>query len=123
MAELAQAFDGMMAKLTAAQSALETRLAETAALLAIARVIGGTLDRDEALRKICRELARLTGAGTVAAHLVDAERTRLEPVAAYHVPKHLLEVVATSPIPLAEQGFRRDRLRRGPHRLERRHPP
>src|SRR6185436_16699693 len=61
VAELAQAFDGMMAKLTAAQSALETRLAETAALLAIARVIGGTLDRDEALRKICRELARLTG--------------------------------------------------------------
>ena len=106
VAELAQAFDGMMAKLTAAQSALETRLAETAALLAIARVIGGTLDRDEALRKICRELARLTGAGTVAAHLVDAERTRLDPVAAYHVPKHLLEVVATSPIPLAEQGFR-----------------
>ena len=51
-------------------------------------------------------LAHLTGAGTVAAHLVDAERTRLEPVAAYHVPKHLLEAVAASPVPLAEQGFR-----------------
>ena len=39
-------------------------------------------------------------------HLVDAERSRLEPVAAYHVPKDLLEVLATSPIPLAQQGFR-----------------
>ena len=37
VAELARTFDGMMVKLTDAQSALETRLAETAALLAIAR--------------------------------------------------------------------------------------
>jgi GAF domain-containing protein/CheY-like chemotaxis protein/HPt (histidine-containing phosphotransfer) domain-containing protein/HAMP domain-containing protein len=106
VAELAGAFDQMIRRLTAAQGALEARLGETAALLAIARVIGGTLDLHEALRRICRELARLTGAGTVAAHLVNSERTLLEPVAAYHVPKHLLEVLASSPVPLAEQGFR-----------------
>jgi HAMP domain-containing protein len=106
VAELAGAFDEMMRRLTAAQGALETRLAESAALLAIARVIGGTLDLHEALRRISRELARLTGAGTVAAYLVNAERSRLEPVAAYRVPKELLEVVATNPVPLAEQGFR-----------------
>ena len=106
VAELARAFEAMLGRLTAAQGALESRLGETAALLAIAKVIGGTLDLPEALRRVCRELARLTGAGTVAAHLVDAERTQLEPVAAYHVPRHLLEVVATSPVPLAEQGFR-----------------
>jgi signal transduction histidine kinase/DNA-binding response OmpR family regulator/putative methionine-R-sulfoxide reductase with GAF domain len=106
LAELAGAFDEMMRRLTSAQGVLETRLGETAALLAIARVIGGTLDLNEALRRICRELARLTGAGTVAAYLVNTDRTRLEPVAAYHVPKNLLDVVAASPIPLAEQGFR-----------------
>jgi signal transduction histidine kinase/CheY-like chemotaxis protein/HPt (histidine-containing phosphotransfer) domain-containing protein len=106
VAGLARAFEEMVGKLTAAQGALEARLGETAALLAIARVVGGTLDLPEGLRRVCRELARLTGAGTVAAHLVDGERTRLEPVAAYHVPKHLLEVVAASPIPLSEQGFR-----------------
>ena len=57
------------------------------------------------------------GAGTVAAHLVDADRTRLEPMAAYHVPKHLLEVVATSPFrsPSRDSG---NRLRGGPDRLE-----
>ena len=106
VAELAGAFEEMMRRVTAAQGAMETRLRETAALLAIAQVVGGTLDLHEALRRICRELARLTGAGTVAAHLVDAERSRLEPVAAYHLPKHLLEVLGASPIPLAEQGFR-----------------
>ncbi len=106
VAALARAFEAMLGRLTAAQAALESRLGETAALLAIAKVIGGTLDLPEALRRICRELARLTGAGTVAAHLIDAERTQLEPVAAYHVPRHLLEAVAASPVPLAEQGFR-----------------
>jgi signal transduction histidine kinase/DNA-binding response OmpR family regulator/HPt (histidine-containing phosphotransfer) domain-containing protein/putative methionine-R-sulfoxide reductase with GAF domain len=105
VAGLAHAFEGMMGRLTAAQGALETRLGETAALLAIARVVGETLDLPEALRRICRELARLTGAETVAAYLVDAERARSKPVAAYHVPKHLLEVIAASPLLLAEQGY------------------
>ena len=106
VAGVAEAFEAMLGRLTAAQNALESRLSETAALLAIAKVIGGTLDLPEALRRVCRELARLTGAGTVAAHLVDAERAQLEPTAAYRVPKHLLEIVAASPVPLAEQGFR-----------------
>jgi signal transduction histidine kinase/CheY-like chemotaxis protein/HPt (histidine-containing phosphotransfer) domain-containing protein/putative methionine-R-sulfoxide reductase with GAF domain len=113
LAGLAHAFEEMLGRLTSAQAALETRLGETAALLAIAQVIGGTLDLHEALRRICRELARLTGAGTVAAHLVNTERTLLEPVAAYHVPKHLLEVLATSPVPLTEQGFRETVFEKG----------
>ena len=44
---------------------LESRLRETAALLAVARVASATTDFGEALRLICRELARLTGAETV----------------------------------------------------------
>jgi signal transduction histidine kinase/CheY-like chemotaxis protein/putative methionine-R-sulfoxide reductase with GAF domain len=106
IAGLARAFEEMLGKLTATRGALESRLGETAALLAIARVVGETLDLPEGLRRICRELARLTGAGTVSAHLVNADRTQLEPVAAYHVPKHLLDVVASSSIPLADQSFR-----------------
>jgi signal transduction histidine kinase/CheY-like chemotaxis protein/HPt (histidine-containing phosphotransfer) domain-containing protein/putative methionine-R-sulfoxide reductase with GAF domain len=113
IAELAGAFDQMIRRLTTAQGALESRLGETAALLAIARVIGGALDLPEALRRICRELARLTGAGTVSAHVVDAERTELRPMAAYHVPKELLGVVAASPVPLAGQGFRETVFKEG----------
>jgi GAF domain-containing protein/CheY-like chemotaxis protein/HPt (histidine-containing phosphotransfer) domain-containing protein/HAMP domain-containing protein len=113
IAGLAQAFEGMMERLTAAQGALQTRLGETAALLSIARVVGETLDLPEALRRICREVARLTGAGTVAAYLVDAERTRSEPVAAYHVPKHLRTVIAASPLVLAEQGYQQTVFQEG----------
>jgi signal transduction histidine kinase/CheY-like chemotaxis protein/HPt (histidine-containing phosphotransfer) domain-containing protein len=106
VAGLAQAFQEMLGRLTRAQGALESRLAETAALLAIAKVVGGTLDLPEALRRICRELAHLTGAGTVAVHLVDPQRSRLDPVAAYHVPKALLPILTATPVPIAEQGFK-----------------
>ena len=66
---------------------LESRLRETAALLAVARVASATTDFGEALRLICRELARLTGAETVAAYVRQAEGAELRPVAAYRVPK------------------------------------
>jgi signal transduction histidine kinase/DNA-binding response OmpR family regulator len=106
VASLARAFDDMLGRLGETKLALEARLGETAALLAIAQVVGGTLDLPEALRRICRELARLTGAETVAAHLTDPAGTELRPVAAYHVPKELLPALAGAALPLAEQGFR-----------------
>jgi PAS domain S-box-containing protein len=84
---------------------LETRLRETAALLAVARVVGTTTDLSEAFRLICRELARLTGAETVAAYVVDPAGRELRPVAGYHVPRDALEVLATASLPLAEEGF------------------
>ena len=49
--------------------ALEARLRETAALLSVARVASSTTDFQEALRLICRELARVTGAETVSAYV------------------------------------------------------
>ncbi|MGH7367991.1 MAG: GAF domain-containing protein [Candidatus Rokuibacteriota bacterium] len=94
------------AGLASGEGALEARLRETAALLAVARVAGSTSEFSEALRLISRELARLTGAETVAAYVRPAEGAELSPVAAYHVPKHALDVLATARLTVAEQrGF------------------
>ena len=72
-------------------------------LLAIAGTVVGTADLTEALRVVCRELARLTGAETVGAHLLDREHNELRPVAGYHIPKEALGVLAGSPV--SEQPF------------------
>lgn len=84
---------------------LADRLIEVEALLAIASTLASTLDLHEALRRICRELVRLTGADTAAAYLLDSGRDVLVPCAAYHVPQEHLERLATSVIPLREEGF------------------
>ena len=59
----------------------------------------------EALRRICRELARLVGADTAAAYLHDFGTGQLVPAAAYHVPKEYLATLSSSPLPLKDQGF------------------
>lgn len=97
-AELVSAVTSLV-RLRDAETALHTR----DCLLAIARVVGGVVDVTEALRLVCRELARLTGAETVGAHLLDRERNELRPVAGYHVPKHALRLLTDSPVP--EQPF------------------
>ena len=78
---------------------VETALRARDSLLAIAGAVGGTLDLTEALRVVCRELARLTGAETIGAHLLDREQDALRPVAGYHIPKDALGVLAGSPVP------------------------
>jgi transcriptional regulator with GAF, ATPase, and Fis domain len=50
---------------------LADRLKEREALLAISSTVNSTLELQEALRRICRELARLIGAETVSVHLHD----------------------------------------------------
>src|SRR5207247_11332454 len=77
----------------------------TSSLLTIARAVNETTDLTETLRLVCRELARLTLAETVAAYLVDAEGKEIRPVAAYHVPKHTLELLTKTALPLAAQRF------------------
>ena len=84
---------------------LADRLAHAESLLAISSTIGSPLDLDEALRRICRELVRLTGADTAAAYLHDTARDLLVPTAAYHVPKEHVEALSRATIPLREQGF------------------
>ncbi|HXL46432.1 MAG TPA: GAF domain-containing protein, partial [Candidatus Binatia bacterium] len=78
----------------AAQETLEARLRETTGLLEVARVVSSATDLAEALRLICHELARLTGAETASAHLLDARTGELRPIAAHGVPKHAVEALA-----------------------------
>jgi PAS domain S-box-containing protein len=84
---------------------LAERLDESEALAAISATVSSTLDVREALRRICRELARLLDADTAAAYLHEFESGRLVPTAAYHVPKEYLTTLASAALPLKEQGF------------------
>jgi PAS domain S-box-containing protein len=87
------------------QTEMEIRLKETEAVLAIAHTASTTLDVQEALRRICRELTRLVGADTGAAYLVDPAADRLLPCAGYRVPKDMLATFLAFPLPLGGQGF------------------
>ncbi len=97
----------------AVREALQRARREAESLLAIARVVGGTNSLQEALRLICRELAHLTGADTVAAYVLDPLGVDLRPAAAYRVPKDALPVLSSLSIPLAAQGFRDELVERG----------
>jgi signal transduction histidine kinase/DNA-binding response OmpR family regulator/putative methionine-R-sulfoxide reductase with GAF domain len=96
-------------KLVAVNASLQTeltrRLRESEALLTIARTLGETLDVREALRRICRELARLTGADTSAAYLYDPDGDLLQPYAAYRVPPEHLQLLAGTGLPVRAEGF------------------
>jgi len=93
------------AQIEAARRQAEDRLRETTGLLDIAETLGGVTEVQEALRRICRELARLTGADTVAAYLLDRDRGELRPTAGYHVPKEMLPDLAALRVRLAELSF------------------
>ncbi len=95
----------LVAKNARLEQQLAARLAETEALVEISRTVSSTLDLRDALRRICRALARLLGADTAAAYLHDARTDQLLPTAAYHVPKEYLATLAAAPLPLREQGF------------------
>ena len=85
--------------------AVEALLSERTALLQIAHLVGGVADATERLRRICGELARLTGADTASAYMLDASGAFLQPVAAYHVPKWAVQGLAQTPIPVTADGF------------------
>jgi len=95
------------------REALRRARRDAESLLAIAEVVGGTNSLPEALRLICRALAHLTGADTVAAYVLDPLGTELRPSAAYRVPKDALPILSTLSIPLAAQGFRDEVVGRG----------
>lgn len=90
------------------QAETASRLREMEALLSIARTASATLDVQEALRRICRELVLLVGADTGATYLLDEASGRLMPCAGYRVPKEMMDAFLATPIPLGEEGFRHD---------------
>src|SRR6267142_1387030 len=87
------------------QFAMSQRLRDTEAVLAISKASSSTLESQEALRRICRELTRLIGADTGAVYLHDSGSNQLVPLAGYQVPPELLPTLLATPLPLQEQGF------------------
>jgi PAS domain S-box-containing protein len=87
------------------QDEMAARLRETEAVLSIAHTASTTLDVQEALRRICRELTRLIGADTAAAYLLDPGSPRLMPCAGYRVPKDMLATLMAFPLPVGKEGF------------------
>jgi signal transduction histidine kinase/DNA-binding response OmpR family regulator/putative methionine-R-sulfoxide reductase with GAF domain len=81
---------------------LAARQRESEALEAISSTLVSTLDFQEALRRICRELARLVAADAASAYVLDRASDALAPLAGYHVPKGLLERLGSTSLPLTE---------------------
>jgi GAF domain-containing protein len=94
-------------ELAASQAQLAARVREMHALITVADVIGTITDPVEALRLICRELARLTGADTVAAYRLDPEGGTVYAVAGYHVPAAARAALAGLRLPLTDIRFGR----------------
>jgi PAS domain-containing protein len=76
------------------------------ALIQIARILTSEPDLTEALRRVARQVAHFIGAETAAVYLLDQPGRVLYPIAAYHVPKDMLPVLASATVPVDEQGFR-----------------
>jgi len=92
-------------ELEASRSALDARVREMAALVSVAGILGATSDLTGALRLICRELGRLTGADTVAAYVIDRQRAEVSPVAGYHIPEAVREGLREARLPLVDARF------------------
>jgi PAS domain S-box-containing protein len=78
----------------------QLRLRETETLLAVSRALSSTLDPIETMRRVAREIALAVGADMVGAYLADAARTKLSPVAGYHVPSEMIDAFRRIPIPI-----------------------
>ncbi|HZP35938.1 MAG TPA: GAF domain-containing protein [Methylomirabilota bacterium] len=87
------------------QAETASRLRELEVMLSISRTASATLDVQEALRRICRELVFLVGADTGAAYLLDEPSGRLVPTAGYHVPKAMMDAFLSHPVPFGDPGF------------------
>ncbi len=81
------------------------RLRETETLLTVAQAVSSTLDLTETMRRVSRGTARALGCDMVGAYLADADQTRLQAIAGYHVPQQLLEAFREFPIPLKGHRF------------------
>lgn len=83
----------------------QARLKETQTLLEVSYSVNSTLDLQEAVRRIARAVARILGADTVGAYLVDPKDEFLHPFAGYHLPKELLNDFIQILLPIKGSGF------------------
>src|SRR5574337_560362 len=82
----------------------QARLKETQTLLEVSYSVNSTLDLQEAVRRIARAVTRVLAADTAGAYLLDSDGGQLLPFAGYRLPKHLLDTLKRTPIPV--KGFR-----------------
>ncbi|HKW95995.1 MAG TPA: GAF domain-containing protein [Methylomirabilota bacterium] len=76
------------------------RLARSETLLSVGSQVSGILDVTEMMRRVARETCHALGADMVGAFLADADHAFLQPIAGYHVPKHLLTEFMAAPLAL-----------------------
>jgi signal transduction histidine kinase/CheY-like chemotaxis protein len=81
------------------------RLRETETLLTVSQAVSATLELTETMRRVAREAGRAFGADMVGAYMADADQRGLQPIAGYHVPKHMLDSFRQFPIPLRDHRF------------------
>lgn len=84
-------------------SETQVRLKETQTLLEVSYSANSTLDLQEAVRRIARAVTQVLSADTAGAYLLDSNDGQLHPFAGYHLPKHLLEPLSRTHIPV--KGF------------------
>ncbi|PYN95225.1 MAG: hypothetical protein DMD91_25475, partial [Candidatus Rokuibacteriota bacterium] len=80
----------------------QRRLRETEMLLAVSRALSSTLDPTETMRRVAREIALALGADMVGAYRADPAHEKLWPVAGYRVPREMLDVFRSFPIPIKD---------------------
>jgi GAF domain-containing protein/CheY-like chemotaxis protein len=67
------------------------RLREATTLLTVGQLLSGSAPESETMRRVAREVGRALDADMVGAYFFDERRTRLVPLAGYHVPEELRE--------------------------------
>jgi GAF domain-containing protein/CheY-like chemotaxis protein len=114
--ELAMAIAGQLA-LSLANTRLydeaQERLRETQTLLAVGQTLSRQIPLMESARLVARDVARSFGADMVGVYVLDARKEALVPLAGYHVPKHLVEVLRGRPFVLARMPALREAVDTG----------
>src|SRR5262249_23573815 len=89
----------------------QVKLRETEALLSVSRALSSTLDQATLFRHFLRRVATTLGADSVGLWLLGKDGERLDPHAAYHLPRHVTETVRGTRLSIAEHEFYAEAVR------------
>jgi GAF domain-containing protein len=79
-------------------SEMRSLIHESETLLSVGTTAAASLELSESVRRITREAARAIGADSAGIYVVREEERRLEPLAAYHLPKPFLADLSRLPL-------------------------
>jgi GAF domain-containing protein len=77
---------------------MDNRLRTAETLLSVGRTIGSTLELQEVVRRITREVAKAVSADSAGVYLMTESEGVLRPFAAYHMPEKLLAAIRIQPV-------------------------